>query len=63
MLLNQDGSINAYGNVDHYPTEVPNFIIQSGHFRWQYNGSGDVNVQTNWTEIPPTELIEEIDIP
>ena len=62
MYLNQDGSLNALGNVTSYPHLAPDFIVQSGHMRWQYNG-GDMNNQSNWTELESTFEEVEIDVP
>lgn len=61
MLLNEDGSLNALGILD-YPLAAPDFIVNSRHLRWVYNG-GDMNDIANWTELPPTEQIEEIELP
>lgn len=59
MHLEQDGTLGALGVVESYPYEAPDFIVQSGHMRWQYNGGG-INNQANWTELEPT--FEEIEI-
>lgn len=41
---------------------APDFIVQSGHMRWQYNGS-DMNNQANWTELESTFEEFEIAVP
>lgn len=63
MTLNQDGTINAIGNVPSYPMIAPSFIVYSGHMRWQWDTVNDINQQSSWIELPLTEDPQEIDMP
>lgn len=62
MFLNDDGTINAIGHIASFPYVAPDFIVQSGHMRWQYNG-GDMNNPANWTELESTFEEVEITVP
>lgn len=64
ILLDNTGLVIGLGTDESWRENInahsaPDFIINSNHMRWQYNG-GDINNQANWTELEST--FEEIEI-